>query len=398
MGNWESFQAFLAAAEAAPLAERQALVDALLRDRLEWPWVNGNLATFIYVSMSVNQVSLNLDTIETDPPFAAMTRLEGTSLWHVTRRFATDDLLDYLLAIDDPGTPLAQERDIIGRINRHWRLDPMNPIRMHTAQMTVSVLRMGRARPFPDWSRMTQVPRGRITEHSINSAQMGFAGRKLWVYTPPGYDPDAGREYPLLLLQDGQWAVGPLQVPAIVDALIKHGRIQPIVIAMTQSGDQKDRLKAFVSNDRFYAFVLTELLPFLQTQYRIDATDLGIGGVALGAVAAAHAALKNPAVFNHLLLISPPLGKGVAQQQLRQYAERFEKARALPERIFQSVGRYETRSRFYLPAQLLYKILSERDDVAHRYVEVGSGHGLVGFRSVMPEALAWAYPGVASEV
>lgn len=393
MPKWDSFQAFLRDARATTPDNRQSLVDDLLSQRLDWPWVQGNKATFIYVGMGTKRVALNLDTIKDDPPFAPFQHLEGTSLWYLTRQFDTDDLLDYLLAVNDPMTPLAQETDVVGRISRYWRVDPLNPTRMNTAQMNVSVLRMDEARPFPDWTKFTRVTRGKITEHSINSAQLGFTGRKLWIYTPPDYDDHPRMNYPLMIMQDGQWAIGPLQMPSIADALIKHGQMQPIIIAMVQSGDQKERIKTFVSNDKHYAFMLTELLPFLQTQYRIDSTNLGVGGVAVGAVGAIHAALKNPAVFSHLMMISPPLGKGIAQEQLREYAGRFERAPILPQRIFQSVGRYEARSRFYLPAQVLNQILSRRQDIAYQYAEIGSGHGLVGFRSILPEALAWVFPG-----
>jgi hypothetical protein len=96
-------------------------------------------------------------------------------------------------------------------------------------------------------------------------------------------------------------------------------------------------------------------------------------------------------------MISPPLGKGVAQEQLRLYIERFAEADLLPKRIFQSVGRYEIRSRFIKPAQVLRGVLEarrqQRGDIAYQFVEIGSGHGLVGFRSVFPEALAHAFPG-----
>lgn len=392
MPRWNSFYAFLGEAQQTPVEQRQALVDTLLRERPDWPWVERNQATFIYLGVGVKTVALNLDVIPGDPPFAPMVNLEGTSLWYVNRAFARDDLLDYLLAVNDPMTPLATERDIAGRISRYWRVDPMNPIKMNTAQMTVSILRMNEARPFPDWSKMARVPRGKIIEHTINSNQLRFSGRKVWVYTPPGYEESGkGFMYPLLILQDGQWAVGPLQVPFIADALIKHGQMQPCVIAMVQSGDQKDRIKTYVSNDKHYLFLLMELLPFLQTQYRIDSANLGIGGVAVGAIAAAHAALKNPAVFSHLMLISPPLGKGIAQDQLKAYIGRFESAPALPRRIFQSVGRYETRYRFYLPALALNAVLKKRQDVAYQFAEIGSGHGLVAFRSILPEALAWAF-------
>jgi enterochelin esterase-like enzyme len=393
MPSWSSFETFLAEAAKAEEGERQALVDELLHEHPDWPWVDGNHATFIYVGMGAQQVALNLDTIKTDPPFAPMTQLEGTTLWHVTREFASDDLLDYMVAVDDPMTPIATEPDIVQRISQHWRVDDMNPIRMTTSHLNVSVLRMHNARPFLNWKGLGAVSRGTIYEHAINSVQLHFTGRKMWVYTPPGYAADGDEAYPLLIFQDGQWAVGPMQMSYIVDMLIKYGKMQPAIIAMVQSGNQKERIKTFVSNDKHYLFMLMELLPFLQMEYRIDPGKLGLGGVSAGAIAAAHAVLKNPAAFSRLLMISPPLGKGVAQNELLEYARRFEQAATLPRRIFQSVGRYETRSRFLLPARLLNRTLRQREDIEYQYTETGSGHGLVGFRSILPEALAWCFPG-----
>ena len=394
MPRWDSFATFLAEAdEITSNGQRQALVDELLDERTEWPWIEGNKATFIYSSLGARQsVAINLDTIKGDPPFAQMTNMHGTTFWYVTRQFERDDLLDYLLAIDDPLTPLATEPDIVSRVSNFWRADPNNPVRMRTAQQDVSILRMDEARPFPDWSEMKAVRRGKVNEHNFDSTQLGFKGRKLWVYTPPGYE-HSGMVYPLLILQDGQWANGPLQVPFIADALIKHNRLMPIVIAMLQSGSQQERVREYTSNNLHYASLLTELLPFVQVNYRIDSTHLGVGGVAIGAVAAAHAALMNPAVFNGLIMISPPLGQGQGSDALTQVAPRFQQARVLPRHIFQSVGRYEAKSRFLRPAYALRDILKDKSDVAYQFAEIGSGHGLVGFRSIMPEALAAVFPG-----
>lgn len=393
MPRWKSFEAFLAdTRQVTSNGQRQALVDELLDERQTWPWIEGRQATFIFSSLgSRKSVALNLDTIKADPPFAPMTNMAGTTLWYVTRKFESDDLLDYLLAIDDPLTPLAQERDIVARVAEHWRVDPNNPLKMQTVQQSVSVLRMENARPFLDWAALKNVPRGRVREHSVDSNQLGFKDRKLWVYTPPGYD-GSGMVYPLLILQDGQWANGPLQVPAIADVLIKHKRMTPMVIAMMQSGPHQERNREYTSNDKHYASLLIELLPFIQANYRIDSTNLGVGGVAIGAIAAAHAALKNPAVFNGLIMISPPLGQGEGQDLLAQYTSRFENARVLPQRIFQSVGRYESKARFLKPGESLRDILERKSNLAYHFSLIGSGHGLVGFRSILPEALASVFP------
>lgn len=395
MPRWSSFDAFLDdAALLSGSEERQALVDSLLAEHPQWPWVETGKATFIYARPSATNVALNLDTIPRDPPFEPMQNLEGTSLWYVTYPFAADDLLDYMLAVDDPMTPLAQERDIVTRVTQHWQPDSLNPLQMTTAQTKVSVLRMKEARPFPDWAALQNVPRGRVYEHPIDSDTLNYRGRNLWVYTPPKYE-GSGMAYPLIIMHDGQWAIGPLQLPSIADALIKHRRMIPAVIAMIQSGTAEERNREYISSDKHYSFLLSELMPFVQTHYRIDSNRVAVGGVAVGAVAAAHAALKNPAVFSRLMLISPPLGKGEFSEELREYNKRFTEADVLPKRIFQSVGRYEGKLRFIRPANSLRMIIEGHKAVDYKFVETGSGHGLVGFRSVLPEALAWMLPGDA---
>lgn len=394
--RWNSFIQFLDEAQQLQPEDRQPIVDELLNSHTDWPWVERDKATFVYDSRTANSVAVNLDIIDRDPPFEHLVRLEGTSLWYRQRYFDKDALLDYMFAIDDPDTPLKTETNLLERINKHWELDPRNDMMMDTSQIDTSVLRMPKARPYPDWRKMRNVPRGKIYEHKFSSVQMNFTDRSLWVYTPPGYNPEDGKMYPLLILMDGQWAVSEFEVPYIADALVKHNRMEPIIIAMLQSGSQAERVEAYVSNDNHYSAILTELLPMLQTEYMIDSTNLGIGGVGEGAVAAAHAALKNPAVFSHLIMLSPPLGRGPASEKLKEYADRFTNATLLPKRIFQSVGRYEAKLRFYQPAIALRLILERRMEsdphVAYKFVELGSGHSLAAFKAILPEALSHTYP------
>lgn len=395
--RWNSFIQFLCEIYQLPTEERQSAVDELLTTHTEWPWVERDRATFVYDSWTASSVAINLDIVNRDPPFEKMTQLEDTSLWYHQRYFDRDALVDYMYAVDDPGTPLAQEVDLMDRVGRFWESDPLNALTTQSSQVTTSVLQMPRARPFPDWQAMTGVPRGSVYRHRFSSSQLGFADRNLWVYTPPGYRVDDDKEYPLLVLMDGQWAMNAMEVPFIADALIKHGRLQPIIIAMIASGSQAERVTEYVANDKHYALIVSEVLPFLQAEHQIDATNLGLGGVGEGAVAAAHAALKNPAIFGHLIMISPPLGREPAVRALRHYAERFRDSPLLPRRIFQSVGRYEHNLRLYQPALALRGILERRmghdPDLSYKFVELGSGHSLAAFKSVMPEALAHVFPG-----
>jgi enterochelin esterase-like enzyme len=320
----------------------------------------------VYNSLGVIQtVALNMDNVKADPPLLPLTRLEGTTLWYLTREFAEDDLLDYLLAVNDPLTPLAQETNINARISQFWRADALNPLKMQAAGQEVSVVRMGSARPFPDWTAMRAVPRGAITAHTVTSKHIDFSGRTIQVYTPPGYDIAEGA-YPLLIVQDGQWMYGPLQLPAIVDALIKHQRVQPLVIAMIESTTaQEQRTSEYASSDAYSQFLNADVLPLIQANYRIDEAQVGIGGVAQGAVAAAHAALAAPEHFSRLLLISAPLGKSGTEDVWAHYQPRFQDVDKLPKRIFQAAGRYEAKNRFLRPAQTLNTFLSSKPNLAY---------------------------------
>jgi enterochelin esterase-like enzyme len=396
MADWNSFEAFLSEAQAAPNDQaRVALVDELMAARPSWPWVEADKATFVLRRAGTTSAALNLDTLPGDPPFAPMTQLRGTHLWHVTVPFQPDDLLDYMIVIDDPMTPLAGDRDLAGRVARHWGIDALNPLKMTTAQMDVSVLRMPEARPFPDWGSFARVPRGRVFEYGLTSSELGFSGRRLWVYIPPDYNSTS--TYPLLVLTDGQWASGPLQVPQIADALIKHGRMQPSVIAMIQSAEGAARTAEYFDAEKFTVFLLTELVPYVQARFYINSARIGIGGVAEGAHAAIAAALRSPSLFNHLMAISPPLaGRGPLAEPMQDIMRRLQTSVIMPQRIFQSVGRYETRARFLRPAREVRGWLANRRDVQYRFAETGSGHSLVGFRSVLPEALAWMFPGTAA--
>ncbi|MEL6525619.1 MAG: hypothetical protein AAFQ07_07910, partial [Chloroflexota bacterium] len=98
MARWDSFVQFLQEADQLSNdVSRQQLVEQLLSERPRWPWIEGNLATFIHLAENAENVALNLDIIERDPPFEIMGNLEGTDLWYVQREFAMDDLLDYMI-------------------------------------------------------------------------------------------------------------------------------------------------------------------------------------------------------------------------------------------------------------------------------------------------------------
>jgi enterochelin esterase family protein len=159
------------------------------------------------------------------------------------------------------------------------------------------------------------VPHGVLHRHFHRSTVVGDA-RDFYVYTPPGYDPAASRPYPVLYLLHGfsddasAWtSVGCAHV--ILDNLLALGRAVPMVVVMPLgygapeilaggfSGFGRDRDILQRNFDRFRESLLTEVLPRVESAYRVatDAPERAIAGLSMGGTEALFTALNRPDVF-----------------------------------------------------------------------------------------------------
>ncbi len=141
---------------------------------------------------------------------------------------------------------------------------------------------------------LQNVPHG-VVHHHIYSSESADAQRGVYVYTPPGYKPDATDRYPLVLLLHGYgddesaWIeVG--RANLIADNLLAQKKIQPMIIAMpyghplpielrTRFDDYSARNLVLMEKD-----VLQDLLPYLHQCYRIadDPQQSAIVGLSMG--------------------------------------------------------------------------------------------------------------------
>lgn len=113
-------------------------------------------------------------------------------------------------------------------------IDPSNHLMKPNLLNTQSLVHVPGAPSLP-WE-INDVPRGMVHRHFYKSAVVGDY-RDFYVYTPPGYDPNARRLYPVLYLLHGfsddasGWtAVGRAHV--ILDNLIAQGKTKPMFIVM----------------------------------------------------------------------------------------------------------------------------------------------------------------------
>src|SRR5439155_20374714 len=96
------------------------------------------------------------------------------------------------------------------------------------------------------------------------SARIGNE-RDIWVYTPPGFI-DAGDQYPLLVLFDGETFITAGTTPTILDNLVADGTIPPCVAVLVGNADGA-RARELPCYPPFVEFLTDELLPWVQQEY-----------------------------------------------------------------------------------------------------------------------------------
>jgi enterochelin esterase family protein len=146
---------------------------------------------------------------------------------------------------------------------------------------------------------INEVPHGELHRHFYHSKVAGD-DRDFFVYTPPGYDPTASKQYPVLYLLHGYsddataWSsVGLANI--ILDNLIARQKAKPMLIVMPLGYGTMEVVKGgwggvrnkdlWQSNiDKFLGALLDEVVPQVEKAYRVstDAKSRAIAGLSMG--------------------------------------------------------------------------------------------------------------------
>jgi enterochelin esterase family protein len=265
------------------------------------------------------------------------------------RRAGDDTRVLYQLSVNDPRRtgPPAGDAPAGG-----WFRDPLNPRRHlviradperpRSADLAFSALELPAAPPQPYVRRRPGVPAGTVAVHRLASGVLGNE-RRVWLYTPPGYDP-SGPPYPLLPVFDGKEYVDLLPTPTILDNLVAEGRIPPTVAVFPDSLGWGVRTRELPCAPPFLALLEQELLLWVGGAAHVsdDPARRVVAGSSLGGLAAAYVGLERPDLFGNVLSRTGAFGWAPGDAEpawlTRQYAVR---PRA-ELRFYLDVGVYET--------------------------------------------------------
>lgn len=196
-------------------------------------------------------------------------------------------------------------------------LDPSNVLTARDGVRFASQLRVrGAASAVYETN---DVPHGTLGQVWCPSPTLG-ARRRMYVYTPPGYE--SGRErYPVLYLlhggggdEDAWTTLG--RAPQILDNLIAQGRAKPMIVVMANGNATQAASRDLVPAPdprsaappaagasaltatilRFPESLVKDVVPFVDTTYRTraDRDDRAVAGLSMGGAQALYTG------FNHL--------------------------------------------------------------------------------------------------
>jgi enterochelin esterase family protein len=200
---------------------------------------------------------------------------DDSGMWHVTVGPLKADLYGYSFSVDGFQT-----------------LDPLNSAVKPMRSPRTSILEV--AGDPPRLHEFQDVPHGTVRIHEYRSRSLDKL-RALYVYTPPGYDDDPGRRYPVLYLFHGSgdnaatWTVFG-RAHLIADNLLAQGKSKPMVIVMPdghaappqpRGGPPEGRSR---NSAAFERDLLEDVMPLVEASYRVrsEAASRAIAGLSMG--------------------------------------------------------------------------------------------------------------------
>jgi enterochelin esterase-like enzyme len=160
-----------------------------------------------------------------------------------------------------------------------------------------------------DFYYAKDVPHGEVRSRWYNSKVTGQT-RHIMVYTPPGYDADPKKRYPVLYLQHGGgedetgW-VKQGHANFILDNLIAAGKAKPMIVVMekgyaTKAGEPPQPPGPGRGPGAFEDVVLKDLIPLIDSTYRTfpEREQRAIAGLSMGAGQAMQIGLTHLDTFS----------------------------------------------------------------------------------------------------
>ncbi len=359
--------AFLSKTASAPEGDKveRAALPAIASGQTAVPVVHGEQVTFYAQGDAGSSPRVISDLTgwgeraggDFDFTVGRMHAIAGTNWFTLTARLDQAARIEYLFAYG------------VG----DFRVDPRNPRKVKRATGDASeVVGSNYAAP-PEFHEPPAAPAGRITEAMVRGQIVGE--RHVIVYTPPGYDPS--RQYRVAVFHDGSLVVNTGEAPRVLDWLITHDAIHPVIGVFV---DPVSRVDDFGRDAPMRDFVASELMTWISDRYSVTplSADHAIIGISAGARGALAAMAAYPNTFGKVGLMIPVV------DVLDTSTIPFRQSEAAQLEFVVLAGAYDQLNRG--AAQLVRDESKTRGHVV-KYIEVPEGHSTITWKTHIRDVL-----------
>ena len=215
-------------------------------------------------------------------------------------------------------------------------------------------------------------PKVAIAGSEVRTMKSTSTGRDydLYIHIPSSYGQDTTRKYPVLYILDGQWDFKLMD--SVLGGLV-YDKFAPemIMVGITYSGENAnyDSLRAMDYTPaavqdakgsgeapKFLKFLRTELIPFMETNYRADSSRRVLQGSSLGGLFTLFTLFTDPGLFSAYVAASPAVQYG-DRYAFKQEAEYAMNHKELTAKLYLAVGESEPLN---APVQEFMKTLRSR--------------------------------------
>lgn len=142
---------------------------------------------------------------------------------------------------------------------------------------------------------------GRLEAHVLYDSSYRRP-RRVWVYTPPGYDTTRAAPYPLIVAFDGDEYRDTMPLPLVLDTLLAARRAPAFVAVLVDDSSGAARIADLANSSRMVDFLARQLLPWVRRGWHVtrDPHRVIVTGSSAGGLGASYVAFQRPDLFGNV--------------------------------------------------------------------------------------------------
>lgn len=256
-----------------------------------------------------------------------------------------------------------------------------------------------------DLYKVNDVPHGSVIKRWYSSPSNKFAPkRRITIYTPPGYEENTDRSYPVLYLLHGTggdeeaWmTLG--RATQILDNLIAQGKAKPMIVVMPNSnlvqeaapgesslGMYKPEMILPYWMDGAFEKTFPDIINFVDANYNTikDKSGRAIAGLSMGGFHSLHISRIYPNTFDYMGLFSPAIQPRDTTSSTVSVYDNIEETLVTQKNNNYKLYLIAIGSDDFLYEEVAeYKQLLDKIGMPYSYIESKGGHSWTNWRTYL---------------